>query len=40
MIGCGQCVGLIHEIKSVKEVIENMMQEAQSILQKLNAMKE
>jgi NAD(P)H-dependent flavin oxidoreductase YrpB (nitropropane dioxygenase family) len=40
MIGCGQCVGLIHETKSVKEVIENMMQEAQSILQKLNAMKE
>jgi putative enoyl-[acyl-carrier-protein] reductase II len=40
VIGCGQCVGLIHEIKSVKEVIEDMIQEAQSILQKLNAMKE
>jgi nitronate monooxygenase len=40
VIGCGQCVGLIHEIKSVKEVIEDTIQEAQSILQKLNAMKE
>lgn len=40
MIGCSQCVGLIHETKSVKEVIENMMQKTQSILQKLNAMKE
>jgi nitronate monooxygenase len=40
MIGCGQCVGLIHGIKSVKEVIEDTIQEAQSILQKLNALKE
>jgi NAD(P)H-dependent flavin oxidoreductase YrpB (nitropropane dioxygenase family) len=40
VIGCGQCVGLIHEIKSVKGVIEDMIQEAQSILQKLNAMKD
>jgi NADH:quinone reductase (non-electrogenic) len=40
VIGCGQCVGLIHEIKSVKEVIEDMIRDAQSILQKLNTMKE
>ncbi|MGB7573316.1 MAG: nitronate monooxygenase, partial [Thermodesulfobacteriota bacterium] len=39
IIGCGQCVGLIHEIKSVKEVIEDIIQDAQSILQKLNSMK-
>ncbi len=39
IIGCGQCVGLIHKIKSVKEVIEDMIEEAQSILQKLNSMK-
>ncbi len=37
IIGCGQCVGLIHKIKSVKEVIEDTVQEAQSILQKLNS---
>jgi nitronate monooxygenase len=36
IIACGQCVGLIHEIKSVKEVIEEIVQGAQSILQKLN----
>jgi NAD(P)H-dependent flavin oxidoreductase YrpB (nitropropane dioxygenase family) len=40
VIGCGQCVGLIHEIKSVKEVIEDMIREAQAVLQKLNAIKE
>jgi nitronate monooxygenase len=37
--GCGQCVGLIHKIKSVREVIEDMIQDAQSILQRLNSMK-
>lgn len=37
IIGCGQCVGLIHKIKSVKEVIEEIIQDAQSILQKLNS---
>jgi putative enoyl-[acyl-carrier-protein] reductase II len=36
VIACGQCVGLIHEIKSVKEVIEEIVQGAQSILRKLN----
>jgi NAD(P)H-dependent flavin oxidoreductase YrpB (nitropropane dioxygenase family) len=40
IVASGQCVGLIHEIKSVKEVIKDMIEEAQSILQKLNAMKE
>ncbi len=39
IIGCGQCVGLIDKIKSVKEVIEDMIQDGQSILQKLNSMK-
>jgi len=39
IIGCGQCVGLIDEIKSVKDVIEDMIQDAQFILQKLNSMK-
>jgi NAD(P)H-dependent flavin oxidoreductase YrpB (nitropropane dioxygenase family) len=39
IIGCGQCVGLIHQIKSVEDVIEDTIREAQSILQKLNSMK-
>jgi nitronate monooxygenase len=34
-IACGQCVGLIHEIKSVREVMEEIVQGAQNILQKL-----
>lgn len=38
VIACGQCVGLIHEIKSVKEVIEETIQGAQSILQRLNGL--
>jgi len=38
IIACGQCVGLIHEIKSVKEVIEEIIQGAQSILEKLDGM--
>jgi putative enoyl-[acyl-carrier-protein] reductase II len=38
IIACGQCVGLIHEIKSVKEIIDDIVQGAQSILQKMNAM--
>jgi putative enoyl-[acyl-carrier-protein] reductase II len=37
IIPCGQCVGLIHEIKSVKEVIEEIIQGAKSILEKLNS---
>lgn len=36
IFACGQCVGLIHEIKSVREVIEEMIGEAQIILQRLN----
>ena len=39
IIGCGQCVGLIHNIRSVREVIEDIIQEAQSILDKLNSIK-
>jgi len=39
LIGCGQCVGLIDNIKSVREVIKDMIQDAQSILKKLNSMK-
>jgi nitronate monooxygenase len=38
IIACGQCVGLIHEIKSVKEVIDDVIQGAHSILQKMNAL--
>ncbi|MCJ7747143.1 MAG: nitronate monooxygenase family protein [Desulfobacterales bacterium] len=38
IIACGQCVGLIHEIKSVKQVMEEIIQGAQSILQKLNSL--
>jgi nitronate monooxygenase len=38
IIACGQGVGLIHEIKSVKQVIEEMIQGAQSILRNLNSM--
>jgi len=38
IIACGQCVGLIHEIKSVKQVIEEIIQGAQSILQRLNSL--
>jgi putative enoyl-[acyl-carrier-protein] reductase II len=37
VIACGQCVGLIHEVKSVKEVIEEIIRDAQSILLKLNS---
>jgi NAD(P)H-dependent flavin oxidoreductase YrpB (nitropropane dioxygenase family) len=37
IIVCGQCVGMVNDIKSVKEVIEEVIQGAQSILQKLNA---
>jgi NAD(P)H-dependent flavin oxidoreductase YrpB (nitropropane dioxygenase family) len=38
IIACGQCVGLIHEIKSVKQVMEEIIQGAQSILQRLNSL--
>ena len=38
IIACGQCVGLIHEIKSAKEVIDEIIQGAQSIIQKLTSM--
>jgi nitronate monooxygenase len=38
IIACGQCVGLIHEIKTVKEVIEEIIQGAQSILERLNSL--
>lgn len=37
IIACGQCVGLIHEVKSVKEVIEETVQGAQTILKRLNS---
>jgi len=39
IIGCDQCVGLIHKIRSAREVIEDMIQDAQSVLQRLNSMK-
>jgi len=36
LIACGQCIGLIREIKSVREVIEEIIQGAQSLLKNLN----
>ena len=36
VIACGQCVGLIHEIKTVKEVIEDTVRDAQTLLEKLS----
>jgi NAD(P)H-dependent flavin oxidoreductase YrpB (nitropropane dioxygenase family) len=39
IIPCGQCVGLIREIKSVREVIEEITHGAEALLEKLNAMK-
>jgi len=38
VIACGQCVGLIREIKTVKEVIEEIIGDARSILGRLNSM--
>jgi len=38
VIACGQCVGLIHEIKSVKEIIEEIIQGAKAILERLNTL--
>ena len=37
-IACGQSVGLIREIKSVKEVIEEIIRDAQAILGRLNSL--
>jgi len=39
VIACGQCVGLVHDIKSVKEVIEEIIQGALALVEKLNLMK-
>jgi NAD(P)H-dependent flavin oxidoreductase YrpB (nitropropane dioxygenase family) len=38
ILSCGQGVGLVREIKNVREVIEEIVQGAKPILQKLNAM--
>jgi len=38
IIPCGQCVGLIHEIKSVREVIEEVIHGAKSIIENLDSM--
>ena len=35
VIACGQCVGLIHEIKTVKEVIEETVRDAQTLIERL-----
>jgi len=37
IIPCGQCTGMVNDIKSVKEVIEEIIQGAQSILLTLNS---
>jgi nitronate monooxygenase len=39
LISCGQGVGLIREIRSVKEVIDEIIQGAQSVLGRLDAMR-
>ncbi len=38
VIACGECVGLIHEIKTVKEVINDTIKQAQYVLERLNSM--
>jgi NAD(P)H-dependent flavin oxidoreductase YrpB (nitropropane dioxygenase family) len=38
VIACGQCVGLIHEIKTVKEVIEDTVRDAETLLEKLSTL--
>lgn len=35
---CGQCVGLIHDVPSIKELINRIMTEATNVLHRLNAM--
>lgn len=35
---CGQCVGLIHDVPSIKELIDRIMTEATNVLHRLNAM--
>ncbi len=37
VIACGECVGLVHEIKTVKEVIDDTIQQARSLLERLNS---
>ena len=37
--GCGQCVGLIHDIPSVRELINRIMREAEEVCRCLNAKK-
>lgn len=36
VIACGQVVGLIYEVPSVKEIIEGIISEAKLIIQRLN----
>jgi NAD(P)H-dependent flavin oxidoreductase YrpB (nitropropane dioxygenase family) len=38
VIACGQCVGLIHEIKMVKEVIEDTVRDAQTLIERLSSL--
>jgi len=38
-IGCGQVVGLINEVKPVRRVIEDILTEAEALLDRLNRMK-
>jgi nitronate monooxygenase len=39
VISCGQAVGLIREVKSVKDVIEEIVTRARTILERLNALR-
>jgi NAD(P)H-dependent flavin oxidoreductase YrpB (nitropropane dioxygenase family) len=38
-IACGQIAGLIDSIKSVKEVIEDIISEAEMLLERLNGLR-
>jgi nitronate monooxygenase len=38
VISCGQCVGLIHDIPSIKELIDRIISEAVEVRHRLNAM--
>jgi nitronate monooxygenase len=37
VIACGQSVGLIHEVPSVREIIENIISEAKAVEQRLQS---
>ena len=38
-LACGQVAGLINEIKSVQQIVDDMVSEASQLLDRLNRMK-